>query len=165
MPNWGPSKGNDSRSSKQIRLFYSVFMSTFLAAHRETDIKKAFHMISNSTCIQFKPRQNELTYLKLKKAKWFGELSVCLFASPRPCLFVRSVVFIRPFSVSNFQWYNQFWLPRHTGAGRTRAKVTEASALSPPGARPTSAAAGGRSCSLSQTLAKWATSATRLSTH
>lgn len=152
-------------------------MSTFLTADRESDIKKAFHMISNSTCIQFKPRQKELTYLKLKKGKWFGELCVCLFASPCPH-FIRPVFFIHQFEIGLIVTgpclkftvilsVLSSTLPRTVcfQPGRPGVKATETRALSPPGAHPMSAVAGGRSCSLSQTLAKWATSATRSSTH
>lgn len=69
-------------------------MATFPTANRESDIKEAFRMISNSTCIQFKPRQKELTYLKLMKGQWFVRLPVCF---PLSRFFLRSVSFILGF--------------------------------------------------------------------
>lgn len=47
-----------------------------LTADRESDILKAFKMISNSTCIRFKPHTTEFNYLEFRLGKGWGIFSV-----------------------------------------------------------------------------------------
>ncbi|XP_075869154.1 low choriolytic enzyme-like [Nelusetta ayraudi] len=46
-------------------------------ADRESDIKEALQMISTSTCIQFKPRTEEVTYLRFRKGEWCASFVGC----------------------------------------------------------------------------------------